>query len=86
MPSVNHVLSSISWPLLRTLPTSRLSLHLLGGTFRCEQGAAMTRLGWTAIDPQFALPAFHPELVKSMPPMARLKHWWWLRRGKERRL
>ena len=51
-----------------------------------KQGAAITRLGWTIIDPKLAIPAYHPELRRSLPIRARLKHWWRLKRGKERRL
>jgi hypothetical protein len=51
-----------------------------------KQGAAMTRLGWTLLDPKLAVPAYHPELINAMPPWARLRHWWRLKRGKERRL
>jgi hypothetical protein len=51
-----------------------------------KQGAAITRLGWTISDPKLAIPAYHPELISSLPIRARLKHWWRLKRGKERRL
>jgi hypothetical protein len=51
-----------------------------------KQGAAITRLGWTIIDPKLAIRAFHPNLIRSLPMRARLRHWWRLKRGKERRL
>ncbi len=51
-----------------------------------SQGAAVTRQGWTLLDPELAIPAFHPDLIRSLPVMARIRHWWWLKRGKERRL
>jgi hypothetical protein len=51
-----------------------------------RQGAAVTRQGWTILDPDLAVPAFHPALIKSMPLNQRIKHWWRLKRGRERRL
>jgi hypothetical protein len=51
-----------------------------------KQGVAFTRLGWTLLDPNLAIPAFHPALIASQPPLLRLRHWWRLKRGKERRL
>ena len=51
-----------------------------------RQGAAITRRGWTVLDPDAAIPAWHPDLIRAMPPMTRLAHWWRLKRGKERRL
>lgn len=51
-----------------------------------KQGAAVTRLGWTLLDPKLAVPGFHPDLVAMQPWRARVRHWWQLKRGKERRL
>jgi hypothetical protein len=51
-----------------------------------SQGAAVTRQGWTLLDPDAAIPAWHPELIRAMPPMKRLAHWWRLKRGRELRL
>jgi hypothetical protein len=51
-----------------------------------RQGAAVTRQGWTLLDPELAIPAFHPDLIRSMAAMDRIKHWWRLKGGKERRL
>ena len=51
-----------------------------------ERGAAITRQGWTLLDPDLAVPAYHPDFIRSMPCMARFRHWWRLKKGKERRL
>lgn len=51
-----------------------------------KQGAAVTRPGWTVLDPKLAIPAYNPDFIRSMPIRARLRHWWRLKRGKERRL
>ena len=59
---------------------------LVSNSHDVRQGAAVTRQGWTLLDPMLALPGFHPDLLRSMPRRARLKHWWLLKRGKERRL
>lgn len=50
-----------------------------------RQRNAATRPGWTLHDPNLAIPAWHPDLIRSLPLYARLVHWWRLRRGKERR-
>lgn len=51
-----------------------------------RQGAAVTRLGWTIADPTLATPAWHPDLIAQMSWRHRLRHWWNLKRGRERRL
>lgn len=51
-----------------------------------RQGAAITRLGWTVANPELAVPAWHPKPIAAMPWLERVKHWWRLKRGKERRL
>ena len=51
-----------------------------------RQGAALTRLGWTVLDPELALPGFSAELIALMPWRARLWHWWRLKRKLERRI
>lgn len=51
-----------------------------------SQGAAVTRLGWTLLDPKLAIPGFHPGFIATQPLRVRIWHWWRLKRGKERRL
>jgi len=51
-----------------------------------RQGAAVTRLGWTLLDPKLAIPGFHPDFVAMQPWRARVRHGWRLITGKERRL
>ncbi len=51
-----------------------------------RQGHAVTRMGWTVADPKLAIPGWHPDLIRAMPWRSRVRHWWLLKRGKERRL
>ena len=51
-----------------------------------KQGAAVTRLGWTVIDPKLAIPGWNAEYIATLPWRVRLGHWWRLKQGKERRL
>ncbi len=51
-----------------------------------RQGAAVTRLGWTLLDPKLAVPGFHTAFVAMQPWRARVRHWRRLKTGKERRL
>jgi hypothetical protein len=53
---------------------------------KVRQGAAVTRLGWTLLDPKLAIPGFHPDFIAIQPLRMRIRHWWRLKRGKERRL
>jgi hypothetical protein len=45
-----------------------------------------TRLGWAVMDPSAALPGFNPAFLATLPISERIRHWWRLKRGKERRL
>jgi hypothetical protein len=51
-----------------------------------RQGAAVTRMGWTVLDPKLAIPGWDANLIGMMPWRGRLRHWWRLKQGKERRL
>jgi hypothetical protein len=51
-----------------------------------RQGAAVTRLGWTVIDPKLAVSGFHPVFIATLPFRLKVMHWWRLRTGKKRRL
>jgi hypothetical protein len=62
------------------------STGAVANTHDISQGAAMTRQGWTLLDPKLVVPAYHPEFIRSMPLLDRATHWWGLKRGKERRL
>lgn len=48
--------------------------------------AGKTRMGWTTANPELEFPAYHTDLIASMPWHMRLYHWWNLKRGHERRL
>jgi hypothetical protein len=68
---------------------TRVTFGSAGSVFNSHdvrQGAAVTRQGWTLLDPELAIPAFHPDLIRAMPVIDRIRHWWRLKRGKERRL
>lgn len=51
-----------------------------------RQGETVSRMGWTVANPELAIPAWHPSLIAAMPWRLRLRHWWGLKRGTERRL
>ena len=51
-----------------------------------SQGSAATRPGWTLLNPKFAIPAWHPDIIRTLPLPSRVLHWWRLKRGKESRL
>lgn len=51
-----------------------------------RQGAAVTRMGWTVVDPKLAIPGWSADIIAMMPWRSRLLHWWRLKRGLERRL
>ena len=59
---------------------------LVSNQHEVRQGAAVTRLGWTLLDPKLAIPRFHPDFIAIQPLRMRIRYWWRLKRGKERRL
>lgn len=71
---------------IRTYVTVDPASGSVTNSHNVRQGAAVTRLGWTIIDPELAIPRFHPDFVAMQPLPARVRHWWRLKIGKERRL
>jgi hypothetical protein len=58
------------------------STGVVSNSHDVRQGTAVTRLGWTLLDPKLAVPGFHPDFIAMQPLRIRMKHWWRLKTAK----